>query len=256
MTRFALKVEYDGRGFVGWQRQSNGLSVQQVLERSAAKLCGGIIPTSIAAGRTDSGVHALGQVVQIDLPDGLTTRAVRDALNFHLLPHLVAVVAVGVVTDREWSARFSAIRRDYQYVILNRPARPAMAAGFAWHVRSPLDADSMQRAALGLVGRHDFTSFRATACQATSPVRTIDRLEIDRSAQQIIIFVSARSFLHHQVRNIVGSLKLVGSGQWPESKIAEVLMARDRAAAGPTAPAGGLTLMAVHYPLDPFGVQK
>ncbi|MGC9271529.1 tRNA pseudouridine(38-40) synthase TruA [Acidiphilium sp.] len=256
MTRFVLKLEYDGRGFVGWQRQSNGLSVQQVLEQAAAHLCRGVVPPSVAAGRTDSGVHAAGQVVHIDLRDGLTTRAVRDALNYYLQPHSVVVTAVGIVDDPGWSARFSAIGREYRYEILNRSVRPALAAGFVWHVKEPLDAATMQRASMALVGRHDFTSFRAVACQAPSPVRTIDRISVNRSGERIVIEVSARSFLHHQVRNIVGSLKLVGVGYWPETRIAEVLAARDRSAAGPTAPAGGLTLIEVRYPQDPFAGQN
>ncbi|MDD2876383.1 MAG: tRNA pseudouridine(38-40) synthase TruA [Acidiphilium sp.] len=256
MTRFALKIEYDGRRFVGWQRQSNGVSVQQVLEQAAAKLCDGVIPASVAAGRTDAGVHAEGQVVQIDLPARLTVRAVRDALNFHLQPHAVAVVAVAIVSDLDWSARFSAIGREYRYVILNRAARPAIAAGFVWHVKSPLNAHAMQRAANILVGRHDFTSFRASACQAASPVRTLDRLDVRQCGPQIIIEASARSFLHHQVRNIVGSLKLVGDGHWTETRVAEALAARDRAAAGPTAPPDGLTLLSVRYPQDPFAGQQ
>lgn len=256
MTRFALKLEYDGRGFVGWQRQSNGLSVQQVLEGAASHLCGGVMPASIAAGRTDAGVHAEGQVTQVELPDRLSTRAVRDALNFYMQPHAVVVVAVGIITDPDWNPRFSAIERDYRYVILNRPTRPAVSAGFVWHVKSPLDAGLMQSAAQSLVGRHDFTSFRAKACQAASPVRTIDRLAVRRCDDRIIIEVSARSFLHHQVRNIVGSLKLVGNRYWAETRIAEVLAARDRAAAGPTAPSGGLSLINVRYEQNPFATQQ
>lgn len=256
MTRFALKLEYDGRGFVGWQRQSNGLSVQQVLEGAASHLCGGVMPPSIAAGRTDAGVHAEGQVAQIELPDRVSSRAVRDALNFYLQPHAVVVVAVAIITDPKWSPRFSAIRRDYRYVILNRPVRPAVTAGFVWHVKSPLDAGMMQRAAQLLVGRHDFTSFRAKACQAVSPVRTIDRLDVRRCEDRIVIDVSARSFLHHQVRNIVGSLKLVGDCHWTETRIAEALAARDRAVAGPTAPSGGLSLINVRYEQDPFATQQ
>jgi tRNA pseudouridine38-40 synthase len=256
MTYFALKIEYDGRAFVGWQRQSNGLSVQQVLEAAASRLCGGTAPGTVAAGRTDSGVHAAGQVVLIELPDHLSRRAVRDGLNFYMQPHAVAVISAGIVVDPDWSPRFSAIRRDYRYIILNRPARPALDTGFVWHVKTPLDAAAMQRAALFLIGRHDFTSFRALACQAASPVRTVDRLTIGRSNDRIIIEVSARSFLHHQVRNFVGTLKLVGAGLWPEPRVQEVLVARDRRLAGPTAPAGGLTLMRVHYPEDPFADQQ
>jgi tRNA pseudouridine38-40 synthase len=256
VTWFALKLEYDGRAFVGWQRQSNGVSVQQVLEAAAARLCGGVAPRSVAAGRTDSGVHAAGQVVLIELPDGLSGRAARDGLNFHMQPHAVAVVGTGVVVDQAWSPRFSAIGRDYRYVILNRPARPALLGGFVWHVKTMLDVGAMQRAAGALIGQHDFTSFRALACQAASPVRTVDRLEVSRREDQVIIEVSARSFLHHQVRNFVGTLKLVGTGHWEEARVAAVLAGRDRRLAGPTAPAGGLTLVAVHYPQDPFADQQ
>ncbi|MCW8308328.1 tRNA pseudouridine(38-40) synthase TruA [Acidiphilium sp. PA] len=255
MTRFALKLEYDGRAFVGWQRQVNGVSVQQVLEQAAARLSGGPVIPSVAAGRTDAGVHAAGQVVLVDLPDRLHINAVRNGLNFHMQPHAVAVLAASVVSDPAWSPRFSAIERSYRYVILNRPARPALGAGFVWHVRHPLDVVAMQEAADVLVGRHDFTSFRALACQAASPVRTVDRLAISRLKDRVVIDVSARSFLHHQVRNFVGTLKLVGTGHWSPARVAQVLAACDRAVAGPTAPSGGLTLMHVRYPEDPFADQ-
>jgi len=256
VTRFALKLEYDGRGFVGWQRQSTGVSVQQVVENAAAHLFGGQMPSCVAAGRTDAGVHAAGQIVQIDLPDHLGTRAVREALNFHMRPYAVAVVAVGIINDTSWSARFSATAREYRYVILNRMARPALALGFVWHVKTPLDEGRMDVAGQSLIGLHDFTSFRATACQARSPLRTIDRLDVTRDGDRVIVRVGARSFLHHQVRNIVGSLKLVGQGKWPIDRIAAVLAARDRAAAGPTAPPDGLTLIDVRYPFDPFADQQ
>jgi tRNA pseudouridine38-40 synthase len=252
VTRFALKLEYDGRAFVGWQRQVNGISVQQVVEQAAARLSGGPVTPSVAAGRTDSGVHAAGQVILLDLPDRLNVNAVRNGLNFHMQPHAVAVLAASVVSDPAWSPRFSAVERSYRYVILNRPARPALLAGFVWHVRYPLDITGMQQAADVLVGRHDFTSFRALACQAASPVRTVDRLDVSRFEDRVIIDVGARSFLHHQVRNFVGTLKLVGTGHWSTARVAAVLSARNRAVAGPTAPAGGLTLMHVRYPQDPF----
>ena len=256
MTLFALKLEYDGRAFVGWQRQVNGVSVQQIVEQAAARLSGGPVAPSVAAGRTDSGVHAAGQVVLVDLPDRFNVHAVRNGLNFHMQPHAVVVLAASVVGDPAWSPRFSAIERSYRYVILNRPARPALVAGFVWHVRDPLDIVAMQQAADILVGRHDFTSFRALACQAASPVRTVDRLNISRFEDRVIVDVAARSFLHHQVRNFVGTLKLVGTGHWSAARVSDVLLARNRAAAGPTAPAGGLTLMHVRYPEDPFADQQ
>lgn len=256
MTLWALKLEYDGRGFVGWQRQVNGLSVQEVLEQAASRLCNGVVPASVVAGRTDAGVHAAAQVARIDLPDGLTARAVREALNFHMKPHPIVVLAVAPPPNADWNPRFSAIGRDYRYLILNRAARPALEAGLVWHVKQVLDADAMHRAAQSLLGRHDFTSFRAAACQAPSPLRTLDRLDVQRVGNRVIIDASARSFLHHQVRNMVGTLKLVGEGRWPETRVAAALAACDRSAAGPTAPPDGLTLMEVRYPRDPFGTQQ
>jgi tRNA pseudouridine38-40 synthase len=251
MTVWALLLEYDGGPFVGWQRQDSGLSVQQVLETSAAHLNDGAAVPTIVAGRTDAGVHAVGQVVQLSLPDRFNARQVRDALNYHMKPHPVVVVQAAPV-PQEWSARFSAIRRTYRYCILNRRARPALRLGQVWHVAAPLNAEAMHSAAQSLLGRHDFTSFRASACQAKSPVRTLDRLDVRRDGSQIEITVEARSFLHHQVRNFVGTLRLVGDGSWPSTRVATALAARDRAAAGPTAPAEGLCLMSVGYPIDPF----
>jgi len=172
---------------------------------------------------------------------------VRDALNFHMKPHPV-VVLHATPAPPGWNARFSAIRRSYRYVILNRPARPALQAGRVWHIPQPLDAEAMAAAARHLLGRHDFTSFRAAACQAASPLRTLDRLSVRRGGEAIVIVAEARSFLHHQVRNMVGTLRLVGDGSWPEGRVAEALAARDRAAAGPTAPAEGLFLTRVTYP--------
>ena len=249
---WALRLEYDGRPFVGWQRQANGLSVQEVLEQAAARLCRGVVPPVHVAGRTDAGVHAAGQVVDIKLPDTLSAHSVRSALNFHMQPHPVSVLEAAPVPWEGWNARFSAKARVYRYVILNRPARPALEHGFVWHVPRPLDAGAMQRAGRSLLGRHDFTSFRAAACQANSPLRTLDRLDIEHVDDHILVTVAARSFLHHQVRNIVGTLKLVGDGSWPETRVAVALAARNRAAAGPTAPADGLTFMEVRYDEDPF----
>jgi tRNA pseudouridine38-40 synthase len=251
MPRFALKLEYDGGAFVGWQRQAVGVSVQSVLEAAASRLEGGAHVASVAAGRTDSGVHAEGQVAHIDLIRDIAPRKLRDALNYHMKPHRVSVLQAASV-DGDWSARFSAIGRTYRYRILNRPARVALQAGLVWHVARPLDVASMQRGAAELCGRHDFTSFRAVACQAKSPVRTLDVLRVTRLGETIEIIAEARSFLHHQVRNMVGTLKLVGEGAWTPARVAEALTARDRAAAGPTAPPDGLTLTGVVYPEDPF----
>lgn len=254
MIRWALLLEYDGTPFVGWQRQINGLSIQAVLEAAAANLNGGEPVASIAAGRTDSGVHAEGQVVHIDFPEGHSAKSVRDALNYHMKPHPVVVLSAAMVAP-DWSARFSANHRSYRFRILNRRARPALMASRVWHVPGPLDAAAMHTAAQRLVGRHDFTSFRAVSCQAKSPVRTLDRLDVSRHGDIIEVETEARSFLHHQVRNFVGTLKLVGEGRWPIERVTAALDAKTRAAAGPTAPPDGLTLIRVGYPEDPFGIR-
>jgi len=251
MTLWALLLEYDGGPFVGWQRQASGLSVQEVLETAAARLNHGVAISTVVAGRTDAGVHAAGQVAQLALDPDFDAVRLREALNFHLKPH-PAVVLRAAPAPEGWSARFSAVRRSYRYCILNRRARPALLAGRVWHVPQPLDEEAMHRAARALLGRHDFTSFRAASCQANSPLRTLDRLDVAREGDMITITAEARSFLHHQVRNLVGTLKLVGDGSWPEARVAAALAARDRAAAGPTAPAEGLTLTGVGYPVDPF----
>lgn len=251
MTVWALMLEYDGAPFVGWQRQDNGLSVQQVLETAASRLSGGAPVSSTVAGRTDAGVHAEAQVAQLTLPTLLSADRLREALNYHMKPHPVAVLRVAPAPEG-WNARFSAIGRAYRYRILNRRARPALLAGRVWHLPAPLDAAAMHRAAQSLLGRHDFSSFRAAACQAKSPLRTLDRLDVTRDGEMVEIVAEARSFLHHQVRNMVGTLKLVGSGQWDEGRVAAALAARDRAAAGPTAPAEGLYLTGVRYPAELF----
>jgi tRNA pseudouridine38-40 synthase len=251
MTRWALLLEYDGTPFVGWQTQANGLSVQQVLEQAAAHLNAGQPVASTVAGRTDAGVHAEGQVAHIDLPDRYRARTVRDALSYHMKPHPVVVLQAAEVPDA-WNVRFNAIRRTYRFRILNRRSRPALNAGRVWHVPAPLAAATMHQAAQRLLGRHDFTSFRAAACQANSPLRTLDRLDVTRHGDLIEIHAEARSFLHHQVRNFVGTLKLVGDGTWPPERVAAALQAKDRAAAGPTAPPEGLTLTKVTYRDDPF----
>jgi tRNA pseudouridine38-40 synthase len=250
-----LLIEYHGGPFVGWQRQDAGLSVQDVIEAAAARLNQEAPVAVTAAGRTDSGVHAAGQVVSLALREGYSARQVRDALNYHMKPHPVVVVRATPAPEG-WNPRFSAVHRAYRYQILNRRARPALRLGQVWHVAAPLDADAMHAAAQTLLGTHDFTSFRAAACQAKSPVRTLDRLDVTRDGDVITVIAEARSFLHHQVRNLVGTLRLVGEGKWPPERLTTVLEARDRSAAGPTAPAEGLCLMRVRYPVDPFGVNN
>ena len=252
MINWALLIEYDGAGFHGWQLQDGPTTVQAVLERAASRLTAGIRHNSIAAGRTDAGVHAAGQVAMLPLPARYAAHQVRDALNFQMLPHPVAVLAAAPAPPG-WNPRFSAIGRSYEYRILTRPARPTIARGHVWHIDRPLDLAAMAEAARHLVGHHDFTSFRATACQAKSPVRTLERLEVTQHGDTILIHAEARSFLHHQVRNMVGTLKLVGEGRWAPVRVLDALAARSRAAAGPTAPPDGLTLTAVRYPADPFG---
>lgn len=246
MPCFALLLEYDGAPFVGWQRQGSGLSVQHVLEDAAARLNGGAPPLVSAAGRTDAGVHAEGQVAQVTLDGALPPERVREALNFHTRPHPVAVLGAAVMQG-EWSARFSATGRAYRYRILNRRARPALDAGRVWHIQRRLDAAAMHAAAQGLLGRHDFSAFRAAACQAKTPLRTLDRLDVSRLGEEVVIVVEARSFLHHQVRNMVGTLVEVGLGKRPSSWPRGVLDGGDRTRAGQTAPAEGLTLTGVRY---------
>lgn len=251
--RWAVKLEYDGTGLVGWQRQASGLSVQALLEEAATRMAGGRRVSSITAGRTDSGVHATGQVAHLDFPADmpLLPYRVRDGLSYHLKPHAVAVLEAAPV-GLDWSARFSATWRSYRYRILNRPTRPALAANHVWHLRSPLDIDLMQEGANHLIGSHDFTSFRAVACQARSPFRTLDILTVERHDDEVWIIAKARSFLHHQVRNMVGTLSLVGQKRWKPERIAQALEAKSRCAAGPTAPPEGLYLTGVGYEPDPF----
>ncbi len=254
-TRAALLVEYDGAPFVGWQSQSSGASVQDAVEAAASRLAGGARVACAVAGRTDAGVHAVGQVAMLTLPGDWAMPRLRDALNFHLRPQPVVVLRAAPAPEG-WHPRFDAIGRSYRYTILNRRPRPALLAGRVWHVEPPLDAAAMAQAAALLLGRHDFTSFRAAACQAKSPLRTLDRLAVTRCGERVAVVAEARSFLHHQVRNMVGTLKLVGEGRWPPERVAAVLAACDRAAAGPTAPAQGLCLTAVRYPADPFAEQQ
>jgi tRNA pseudouridine38-40 synthase len=246
VPRFKLTLEYDGGPFVGWQRQENGPSVQQALEEAIAAFAGHPVEVH-GAGRTDSGVHALGQVAHVDLAtDRFPAETVKLATNSHLRPAPISVLAVEPVDDN-FHARFSATERAYLYRILNRPAPPALDHGRVWFVPQPLDADAMHEAAQALVGHHDFTSFRAKHCQAASPVKTVDELRISRVGEEIHVEARARSFLHHQVRNIVGTLRLVGDGRWTRGDLEAALAARDRAAAGPTAPPEGLYLTRVGY---------
>jgi tRNA pseudouridine38-40 synthase len=245
MPRYKLILEYDGRPFRGWQRQSEGASVQQALEDAVRGFCGEEL-TVVAAGRTDAGVHALGQVAHLDLGREAAPETLRNALNHHLRPNPVVVLAA-VPVAADFHARFSATARHYLYRIVNRRAPLVLEAHRAWHVPAPLDAEIMHEAAQRLIGRHDFTSFRSALCQARSPVKTLDRLAVRRIGDRLEIVARARSFLHHQVRNMVGTLKLIGEGRQPVDRVEAVLAARDRAAAGPTAPACGLYLAGVDY---------
>ena len=245
MPRYKLTVEYDGSGLVGWQRQANGLSVQEVLETAVERFCGAAI-TVHGAGRTDAGVHALAQTAHLDLLRAAEPEIVRSALNHHVKPAAVSVLAVEEVPD-SFDARRSARGRVYRYRILNRRPPPVLERGRVWHVGPQLNEEAMWEAAQLLVGKHDFTSFRDTMCQAKSPVKTLDRLDVARTGDEIVIEARARSFLHHQVRNMVGTLKLVGAGKWRAARVAEALDARDRRAGGPTAPAEGLYLVEVIY---------
>jgi tRNA pseudouridine38-40 synthase len=245
MPRYKLTIEYDGAPFVGWQVQENGLSVQAVLAAAIAAFCGDSVEVR-GAGRTDAGVHATGQVAHVDLARSWDTDTVRDAINAHLRPHPVAVLAAEAVAS-DFDARFSATRRHYLYRIVNRRADLALDRRHAWRIGRTLDAAAMQAAAQRLVGKHDFSTFRASECQAKSPVKTLERLDAERHGEEIRIHASARSFLHTQVRSMVGSLALVGEGRWSSDDLARALDARDRAACGPVAPPDGLYLVRVDY---------
>ena len=246
MPRYKLTIEYDGSPFVGWQVQDNGISVQGVLTEAIAGFTGERAAVQ-GAGRTDAGVHALGQVAHVDLAKDWDADTVRDALNAHLRPHPVAVLAAEQVTE-SFEARFSAIKRHYLYRIVNRRADLALDQHRAWRIPRPLDASAMHTAAQQLIGKHDFTTFRAAECQAKSPVKTLDHLEVTRAADEVRVTTSARSFLHNQVRSMVGSLVHVGEGKWSADDLAAALTARDRTACGQVAPPHGLYLTRVEYP--------
>jgi tRNA pseudouridine38-40 synthase len=254
MPRFALRIEYDGTPFAGWQRQADQPSVQGALEAAVARLQLGGVGVQ-GAGRTDAGVHAEGQVAHLDLARDWDPFRLSEALNAHLRPHPVAIVAAARVAD-DFHARFAAVERRYSFRLIARRAPLVADRGRAWRVNHPLDPDAMRAAAAHLVGRHDFTTFRSSICQAESPVRTLAALGIEEMAypagREYRFHLRARSFLHNQVRSIVGTLERVGAGAWPPERVAEALAARDRSACGPVSPPRGLCLVAVLYPSDPF----
>jgi tRNA pseudouridine38-40 synthase len=248
MPRFRLDIEYDGAAYAGWQRQAGQHSVQAAIEQAIGKFCGDQVSLR-GAGRTDAGVHATGQVAHADLSKKWPQDTVRDAVNAHLAQagERVAVLKATIVSN-DFDARFSATARHYLYRIANRRAPPALDKGKVWWVPKRLDAEAMHEAAKVLLGRHDFTTFRSAQCQANSPLRTLDRLEVSRDGDMIEVRASARSFLHNQVRSMVGSLKKVGEGAWTASDLKAALEARDRAACGQVAPPDGLFLTRVDYP--------
>ena len=246
MTRFALTLEFDGTPFFGLQRQAHGPSVQQAVEEAVHATTGETV-TLHAAGRTDAGVHALAMRVHVDIAKAIDAFRLMEALNYHLRAVPVAVLACEAKPD-DWHARFSCVGRAYEYRIANRRAPLTLEANRAWQVPQPLDAEAMHRAAQALVGRHDFTTFRSVHCQAQSPEKTLDRLDVSREGEHVIVRTAARSFLHHQVRSMVGCLALVGMGRWREEQVAEALAARDRQALGLNAPPHGLYFVKAVYP--------
>lgn len=246
MTRWRLTVEFDGRPFMGWQRQDHGPSVQQALEEAVFRMTGELTAVH-AAGRTDAGVHALAMAAHVDLAKTLTEHRLREGLNALVRPNPISVTAVEAVAD-DWHARFSCIGRKYLYRILNRRAPPALDRGRVWHIGVPVDVEAIADGAAMLVGRHDFTTFRSVHCQSESPVKTLDRLDVKRVGEEIHIKAAARSFLHHQVRSMVGCLALVGRGQWKPEDIKKALEASDRAELGLNAPPDGLYFVEATYP--------
>jgi tRNA pseudouridine38-40 synthase len=245
MPRYKLTIEYDGTPYVGWQLQDNGPTIQGALTEAIAAFTGERVAVH-GAGRTDAGVHALGQVAHVDLARDWDSDNVRDAMNFHLRPAPIAVLAAEQVTE-SFDARFSAIKRHYRYRISNRRADLALEQNRAWRVPRPLDSEAMHGAAQKLLGKHDFTTFRSTECQAKSPIKTLDRLDVTRDGDHVRVTASARSFLQHQVRSMVGSLVHVGEGKWSADDLASALSARDRARCGQVAPPHGLYLVRVEY---------
>jgi len=248
VTRFALTVEYDGRPYMGWQRQAHGPSVQQHIEEALGRIVGHE-PVVHCAGRTDAGVHALAMRAHVDLDTAITPFRLMEALNAHLRPEPIAIIGCGAVAE-DWHARFSCIGRVYEYRILNRRAPLTFEQGLVWRVPQRLDADAMHEAAQALIGKHDFTTFRSAQCQADSPLRTLDRLDVVRSGERIVIHAEARSFLHHQVRSMVGCLALVGSGTWAVADMKAALDARNRTALGHNAPPDGLYFVRAVYPVE------
>ena len=245
MTRYALTLEYDGRPFMGWQRQDHGPSVQEALERAVERMTGEAAAVH-AAGRTDAGVHALAMCAHVELAREVTPFRLTEALNALVRPDPIAVLACTIVPD-DWHARFSCVGRSYEYRIVSRRAPLTWEKGLAWRVPQALDAEAMHEAAQLLVGRHDFTTFRSVHCQSESPVKTLDRLDVRRAGERIAIVAEARSFLHHQVRSMVGCLALVGQGKWSADDLAAALAARDRAALGHNAPPDGLYFTGARY---------
>ena len=254
MPRYALLVEYDGRSFAGWQRQADQPSVQGAIETALARLQPRA-QTIAAAGRTDAGVHARGQVAQCDMDRDWDAFRLSEALNFHLRPEPVAIRAAARV-GHDWHARFSAVERRYLFRLLMRRAPATLEAGQVWQIRHPLDVDAMRAGAAHLIGNHDFTTFRAAQCQAQSPVKTLEEIRIELveglAGPEVRFYLRARSFLHNQVRSIVGTLERVGAGAWQPEDVRAALLARDRAACGPVCPPDGLSLVGVGYPVDPF----
>ena len=246
MTRWRLTIEYDGGPFMGWQRQDHGPSVQQALEEAVNRMTGELAAVH-AAGRTDAGVHALAMSAHTEIEKTVTAHRLREGLNALVRPNPISVLAVEQVAD-DWHARFSCIGRRYLYRILNRRVPPALERGRVWHVPVPLDVEAMQAGAAFLVGRHDFTTFRSVQCQSDSPVKTLDRLDVSRVGEEIHVRAAARSFLHHQVRSMVGCLALVGRGQWQPEDIRRALEARDRSALGLNASPHGLYFVEAVYP--------
>lgn len=246
MTRWRLTIEYDGGPFMGWQRQEHGPSIQQALEEALARMTGEV-PAVHGAGRTDAGVHALAMSAHVEIEKTLTEHRLREGVNALVRPHPISVLSAAHAPD-DWHARFSCVGRRYLYRILNRRAPPALERGKVWHIGVALDVEAMAQGAVHLVGRHDFTTFRSAHCQSESPVKTLESLEISRVGEEIHIRAAARSFLHHQVRSMVGCLALVGRGQWKPSDIKAALDARDRSALGFNAPPDGLYFVEAVYP--------